>query len=176
MDIKTATQLYEAWLRKEVPLLDADLRLKHRRMAESPFPFLRATFYRWAQLWPQVCAELAGAPQLLAIGDIHVENFGTWRDSEGRLIWGVNDFDEVAQIPYTNDLVRLAVSARLAISENHLSFDPTDACDAILEAFCAGGAASLVARPGARPGTRPHAVLAKAHELAHRDSWPAGHY
>src|SRR5215471_7411507 len=111
MDIKTATKLYQAWLLKEVPLLDADLRLKHQRMAESPFPFLRATFYRWAQLWPQVCAELAGAPQLLAIGDIHVENFGTWRDSEGRLIWGVNDFDEAARMPYALDLVRLATSA-----------------------------------------------------------------
>jgi hypothetical protein len=152
MDIKTATKLYEAWLREEVPLLDADLRLKHQRMAENPFPFLRATFYRWAQLWPQVCAELAGAPQLLAVGDIHVENFGTWRDSEGRLIWGVNDFDEVTQIPYTNDLVRLAVSARLAISENHLSCDPTDACDAILEGY----------RESLTAGGRPF-VLAEQH-------------
>jgi len=31
---------------------------------------------------------------VLAVGDLHVENFGTWRDAEGRLIWGVNDFDE----------------------------------------------------------------------------------
>jgi uncharacterized protein (DUF2252 family) len=23
-----------------------------------------------------------------------VENFGAWRDVEGRLIWGINDFDE----------------------------------------------------------------------------------
>lgn len=152
MDIKTATKLYEAWVRDEVPLLDADLRLKHERMAESPFPFLRATFYRWAQLWPQVCAEVAGAPLLLAIGDIHVENFGTWRDSEGRLIWGVNDFDEVTQMPYTNDLVRLAVSARLAISGSHLSCDPTDACDAILEGY----------RESLTHGGRPF-VLAEQH-------------
>jgi hypothetical protein len=44
---------------------------------------------------------------------------------------------------YANDLVRLAVSARLAISEHHLGCDPTDACDAILagyrEAFGKGG-------------------------------------
>lgn len=86
MDIKQSTQAYEAWLAKRMPLLDADLRLKHQKMAESPFPFLRATFYRWAQLWPEVCPELAGAPAVLGVGDLHVENFGTWRDAEGRLI------------------------------------------------------------------------------------------
>jgi len=149
MDIKKATTAYEAWLEGKIPLIDADLRLKHQRMAQSPFPFLRATFYRWVQSWPQVCPELANAPAVLGVGDLHVENFGTWRDGEGRLIWGVNDFDEVALIPYTNDLVRLAVSAKLAIRENHLRCDPTDACDAILagyrEGFGKGGAPFVLA-------------------------------
>jgi hypothetical protein len=138
MDIKKATKAYEAWLGGRIPLIDADLRLKHQRMAQSPFPFLRATFYRWVQLWPQICPELVNAPGVLGVGDLHVENFGTWRDGEGRLIWGVNDFDEVASLPYTNDLVRLAVSAKLAISEHHLSCDPTDACDAILAGYREG--------------------------------------
>ena len=152
MDIIKATKAYEAWLGGRIPLLDADLRLKHQRMAQSPFSFLRATFYRWVQLWPQVCPELATAPAVLGVGDLHVENFGTWRDSEGRLIWGVNDFDEVAPIPYTNDLVRLAVSAKLAIRENHLSCDPTDACDAILAGY----------REGLGKGGKPF-VLAEQH-------------
>ena len=51
---------------------------------------------------------------MLAVGDIHVENFGTWRDAEGRLVWGVNDFDEAARMPYAIDIVRLATSAVLA--------------------------------------------------------------
>ena len=154
MDIIKATNAYEAWLRQRIPLLDADLRLKHQRMAQSPFPFLRATFYRWVQLWPQVCPELATAPTVLGVGDLHVENFGTWRDSEGRLIWGVNDFDEVALIPYANDLVRLAVSAMIALRENDLSCDPTDACDAILAGY----------REGIGKGGAPF-VLAEQHRL-----------
>jgi hypothetical protein len=149
MDIIKATKAYEAWLRGRIPLLEPDLRRKHERMAESAFPFLRATFYRWAQVWPRVCPELAAAPAVLGVGDLHVENFGTWRDREGRLIWGVNDFDEAAPIPYANDLVRLAVSARLAIAENHLASDPSGACDAILagyrEAFERGGAPFVLA-------------------------------
>ena len=48
---------------------------------------------------------------MLAVGDIHIENFGTWRDNDGRLIWGVNDFDEAAEMPYALDLVRLTTSA-----------------------------------------------------------------
>src|SRR5690349_917917 len=45
---------------------------------------------------------------------MHIENYGLWRDAEGRLVWGVNDFDEAAELPYTNDLVRLLTSATLA--------------------------------------------------------------
>ena len=83
-------------------------------MREGVFPFFRATFYRWVQVWSGICSELVSAPEVLAIGDLHVENFGTWRDREGRLIWGVNDFDEAYPLPYTNDLVRLAASAEIA--------------------------------------------------------------
>ena len=138
MNIIEATKAYEAWLRQRIPLIDADLHLKHQRMAQSPFQFLRATFYRWVQLWPQVCSELVTMPGVLGVGDLHVENFGTWRDSEGRLIWGVNDFDEAALLPYAVDLVRLAVSADLAMRENHLSCSLTEACDAILAGYREG--------------------------------------
>jgi hypothetical protein len=138
MRITKATKKYEAWLAKHTPLVKADLELKQMRMAEDAFPFLRATFYRWAQLWPQVSPDLAKAPTVLAVGDLHVENFGTWRDQEGRLIWGVNDFDEAYPMAYTNDLVRLVVSAHLAIAANHLAVKAEDACAVILEGYREG--------------------------------------
>jgi Uncharacterized protein conserved in bacteria (DUF2252) len=112
--VHQATSSYEAWLGRWLPLVNDDLSEKHKRMREDPFQFLRATFYRWAQRWPVVCAGLADAPAVLAVCDMHVENFGTWRDAEGRLVWGVNDVDDAWTIPYTNDLVRLATSAELA--------------------------------------------------------------
>jgi hypothetical protein len=135
MDIRKATQAYEKWLAERMPLIDADLRLKHQRMTEGAFPFLRATFYRWVQSWPQICPQLALAPSVLSVGDLHVENFGTWRDSEGRLIWGINDFDEAYSIPYPNDLVRLAVSAALAAHENRLRCELAEICDAVLTGY-----------------------------------------
>jgi uncharacterized protein (DUF2252 family) len=138
MNIRKATEKYEAWLARRMELVPADLELKHQRMAENPFPFLRATFYRWAQLWTEVCPELAKAPAVLAVGDLHVENFGTWRDIEGRLIWGVNDFDEAYPMAYTNDLVRLAVSAHVAARMAHLAVKTEDACDVILDGYREG--------------------------------------
>ena len=77
------------------------------------------------------------------VGDLHVERFGTWRDLESRLVWGIHDLDQAYSLPYTNDLVRLTASARLANREGKLSISDSDACDAILtgyrNAFVLGG-------------------------------------
>jgi Uncharacterized protein conserved in bacteria (DUF2252) len=147
MKFEKATSRYEQWLARELTLVPADLTLKHQQMAAGLFPFLRATYYRWAQIWPEVCDDLASAPQVLAAGDLHVENFGTWRDSEGRLIWGINDFDEAWVLPYTSDLVRLAASAQIAIAGNNLALSAEDASQAILEGYSeslAGGGQPFV--------------------------------
>jgi Uncharacterized protein conserved in bacteria (DUF2252) len=137
LNIHVATRNYEAWLGEQMPLLRADLALKHRAMRENALRFLRGTFYRWAQVFPEVCEPLMSTPRVLGIGDLHVENFGTWRDIEGRLIWGINDFDEVCRLPYTVDLVRLAASAHLGIEEGHLSLAKPGACKAILDGYIA---------------------------------------
>src|SRR5439155_1048267 len=78
---------------------------------------------------------VAEAPTVLAVGDLHVENFGTWRDAEGRLVWGVNDFDEAWPVPYTNDLVRLATSALVAREYHDLKIDGKEAVGAILDGY-----------------------------------------
>jgi len=135
MDITEVTRQYETRLAQQIPLMLSDLTRKHQQMAADPFSFLRATFYRWAQLFASTCAELARAPAVLAVGDLHIENFGTWRDREGRLIWGINDLDEACPLSYANDLLRLAVSVKLAIDSSQLSIDFTDACDALLTGY-----------------------------------------
>jgi len=137
MKITKATRRFENWLGKQVPLIKADLDLKHKLMAQDSFSFLRGTFYRWAQVWEELCPDPAKAPEVLGVGDLHVENFGTWRDGEGRLVWGVNDFDEVYPIPYTNDLIRLAVSANLAVVSGHLKLKSAAISKAILDGYWA---------------------------------------
>ena len=131
MNFAKTTAKYETWLARHLRIVAPDLAFKHQQMGTAPFPFLRATFYRWAQVWSEVCPEAAKAPRVLAVGDLHIENFGTWRDIEGRLIWGINDFDEAWRLPYTIDLVRLSTSALMA----GMTCDPKAAIDAILAGY-----------------------------------------
>jgi len=135
MNIREATTSYEKWVASCIPLDRVALSFKHKQMTLGLFPFLRATFYRWVQIWREEAGDAAMAPRLLAVGDLHLENFGTWRDIEGRLIWGINDFDEVYTMPYSIDLVRLATSAHIATAEQHLTIKPRAASDAILEGY-----------------------------------------
>jgi len=135
--IVKSTKDYESWLKKEVgpDFFEHDLKDKHEAMRENPFRFLRATYWRWAEIILDICPEMK-TPEVLAIGDIHLENFGAWRDSEGRLAWGVNDFDEAAIMPYALDLLRLAASAILARGKRELT--PSEICGEIVDGYRRG--------------------------------------
>ena len=88
---------------------------KFRKMAQDPFAFYRGSaclFYadvdrledRWvgprsSRVWIQ--------------GDLHAENYGTYMDGQGILVFDVNDFDEAYLGHYTWDLQRMAASLAL---------------------------------------------------------------
>ncbi|MGH9691083.1 MAG: DUF2252 family protein [Candidatus Acidiferrales bacterium] len=59
------------------PLVEKHLRDKHVKMKEDSFQFLRGTYYRWAQIWAEICGSCARAPVVLAVGDAHLDSFGT---------------------------------------------------------------------------------------------------
>jgi len=136
MEIVEATRGFEAWLKAQIAIVRPDLDYKHQQMRADPFLFFRATYYRWAQLWPEHCRKLARAEEAYVVADLHIENFGTWRDAEGRLIWGVNDFDEAHPMAFPNDLVRLAVSALLAAeASDHFHLSPGEICQQIADGY-----------------------------------------
>ncbi len=100
------------------PLMRADpvaFRSKYRKMALDPHAFYRGSaclFYN------DVTAErddwsAHGAERIWIHGDLHVENFGTYLNSEGRLIFDVNDFEEAYLGPFVWDLQRFAASLAL---------------------------------------------------------------
>lgn len=153
MDILTATKDFEKWVSSHTHVVKAQLSDKHNQMAESPVQFLRGTFYRWTQLFPGICPDLGKAPAVLAVGDLHIASFGTWRDAFGRLIWGIDDFDEAYQLPYANDLVRLAVSAILDASEGKINVGLGNVVDVILDGY----------RTSLREGGKPF-VLEEKHK------------
>ncbi len=80
--IRQATAQYEAWLADHIRVVARDLAAKHEVMAQDPFSFLRATFYRWMQLFVELCPKLTGAPTTLAVGDLHVENYAGLPNNE----------------------------------------------------------------------------------------------
>jgi len=138
MRIVSANREYEGWLTAQLKgdIVEADLKKKRKAMCDSAFVFLRATYWRWAETIFEVCPDLAETPAVLAVGDIHLENFGTWTDKEGRICWGVNDYDEAAEMPYILDLVRLATSATLAAAPSQISLKTI--CTSLLEGYARG--------------------------------------
>jgi uncharacterized protein (DUF2252 family) len=153
VNINEATESYERWLRREIPVVASALRDKHAHMRDDLYAFLRGTFYRWAQLCPAYVPEARRAPRVIAVGDLHLDSFGTWRDAEGRLAWGVDDFDCAYPLPYTNDLIRLATSAKIARDAGLIDIKLGDACDTILDGY------TSTLRQGGRP-----MVFAEEHE------------
>ncbi|MFH0302186.1 DUF2252 family protein [Bradyrhizobium sp. 31Argb] len=135
MSFRDDNREFEKWLATQCDIVKSDIDYKHERMKESAFIFLRATYFRWARKIGDWCPELMDAPKVLAVGDLHLENFGTWRDADGRLVWGVNDFDEAAEMPYLLDLVRLATSIQLAPRS---AVDDEDAASTLLKAYHEG--------------------------------------
>src|SRR4029453_3503059 len=98
-------------------------------------------FYRWAQLLPNLQPIAMDAPAALCVGDLHVANFGTWRDADGRLVCGVNDFDEGFELPYTSALLRLVASGVVAVSDRGPGLRRV--CEAVLDGYSRGIRARL---------------------------------
>ena len=103
------------------PLMRADpaaFRAKYRKMARDPHAFYRGTaclFYNDVTTDKGESDDWAvhGAERIWIHGDLHVENFGTYLNSDGRLIFDVNDFDEAYVGRFTWDLQRFAASLAL---------------------------------------------------------------
>jgi len=95
---------------------DADaFRTKFRKMAADPFAFYRGSaclFYAdMATLEDRWCDERTS--RVWIQGDLHAENFGTYMDGEGRIVFDVNDFDEAYLGHVSWDLRRFAASFAL---------------------------------------------------------------
>ena len=99
-------------------LLQADprgFRTKFRKMAADPFAFYRGSACLFF-------ADVAGMDDAWADertsrvwihGDLHAENFGTYMNSEGLLVFDVNDFDEAYLGHFSWDLRRFVASLAL---------------------------------------------------------------
>ena len=115
---------------------------KHAELRADRFKVLRGTYYVWLARVVERATDVLDTVRVPLVGDLHVENFGTWRDERQMRRWGVDDLDELGTGPWLLDLLRLAVSATLA---PHIALDDAAVCDTLLEAYATARAGADVA-------------------------------
>ena len=122
-------------------LTPADRHEKYRRMVLNAFTFYRGSnhlfwqdFANDARLGPFSSPETTTWLQ----GDLHTQNFGSFQDDQGTIVYDVNDFDEAAVADYQYDVVRLATSLLLMVANDpQVEFSPAEEAE-IIDAFTRG--------------------------------------
>src|SRR5450755_3519879 len=87
--------------------------LKYKFMAQNPFRFFRGTCHIFYEDL-SVAAVLPSSPVTWNCGDLHIENFGSYRGDNHLVYFDLNDFDESILAPLLWDLVRMTTSLFLA--------------------------------------------------------------
>lgn len=89
------------------------LQMKYAAMRDNPFAFLRGTCHLFYDRLPKLMGT-GGAPVVWACGDLHLENFGSFKGDNRLVYFDINDFDEAALAPASWDLVRFVTSILVA--------------------------------------------------------------
>ena len=108
---------------------------KYRLIAESPFAFLRGTCHLYYQDFP-ADARFNQAPLAWVCGDLHLENFGSYKGDNRLSYFDLNDFDEALLAPASWELSRFLVS--VLVAADTLNVRPADAialCHCFLDAY-----------------------------------------
>lgn len=129
------------------------LALKYTNMRASPFVFLRGTCHLFYRRLPDAPV-LAEAPAVWCCGDLHLQNFGSYKGDNRLVYFDINDFDESALAPASWDLVRFLASVLVGAGSMDLKKkEAGELCDAFLDGYCqtlVSGKAGWVERETAR--------------------------
>ncbi len=85
------------------------LAMKFAVMRGDAFIFLRASCHLYYDRLPDAPV-LRKAPAVWACGDLHLENFGSYKGDNRQVYFDINDFDESVLAPATWDVVRFLSS------------------------------------------------------------------
>ncbi len=100
------------------------IQLKYHKMRTNAFAFLRGTCHLFYEDWPSDSA-LNDAPAVWLCGDMHPENFGSYKGGNRLVYFDVNDFDESLLSPCTWDAARLVCA--LFVSASLIDLGKSDA-------------------------------------------------
>ena len=111
------------------------LSMKYRAMRSSPFAFLRGSCHLFYDRLPRG-GVFKSVPLVWVCGDLHLENFGSYKGDNRLVYFDVNDFDESALAPASWDLVRFLASLRIAAGSLSISESRTQGlCQIFLDAY-----------------------------------------
>ncbi|MEW9586903.1 DUF2252 domain-containing protein [Paraburkholderia sp. DGU8] len=96
------------------------LNMKYQRMRTSPFIFLRGTCHIFYKRLPSG-GVLEASPRTWVCGDMHLENFGSYKGDNRLVYFDINDFDEACLAPSLYEIVRLLTSVLVAAADLRLS-------------------------------------------------------
>ncbi len=109
--------------------------LKYKAISEGPHRFFRGTNHLFVAHIANE-AVLKNVPFTYVCGDLHLENFGSYKGNSGLVYFDVNDFDEAAIAPCTFDLVKLCVSVFLMGEELKFSEEESlSICNSFLDSY-----------------------------------------
>lgn len=125
------------WLKEKLEEYDGQIlglsqkgrQKKYLKMAVSPYTFFRGSAFLFFSdlLQDPLYAKYSARKPTWVQGDLHFENFGTFHDSEGEIVFDINDFDEAYLGSYILDVSRMIVSIVLVATELGLSPEKTEA-------------------------------------------------
>jgi len=98
---------------------------KWEAMVENPFRFYRGTCH----LFHEAIAggpDLPPSPVVWASGDLHLENFGSFKSDNRQVYFDLNDFDEAALAPAIWEVLRLTTSIYVAFASLDIEDERAD--------------------------------------------------
>lgn len=111
------------------------LALKYQLMRQSAFAFLRGTCHLFYERLPREPV-FRQAPVTWVCGDLHFQNFGSYKGDNRLVFFDMNDFDEAVLAPCTWDLVRFLAS--ILVGTRNIAVPRRDAlklCREFLDAY-----------------------------------------
>jgi uncharacterized protein (DUF2252 family) len=100
----------EAFNEKLIPSM---VQLKYKHMAESAFRFLRGTCHLFYEDLSKI-EDFPSSPNTWISGDLHLENFGSFKGNNRMVYFDLNDFDEAMLAPAAWELARVLTSIFVA--------------------------------------------------------------
>jgi uncharacterized protein (DUF2252 family) len=105
--------------------LPAGVKRKYSEMSVRAFSFLRGTCHLFYADLPRDHSLFTTPPLVWSCGDLHLQNFGSYKGEDRLVYFDINDFDESLLAPTSWDLARFLTSLHLAADT--LELDPSEA-------------------------------------------------